>query len=110
MGNPGNNLRADRLAVIFLMASAASVFFPVLSSINKLSDNSDALQIAAHHRLIRESLLRDRQFPLRTSYFGGGYPTIAAPEDPSFSPSVLFTLILGETAGIKLYAFAIFLI
>ena len=54
--------------------------------------------------------MEHHQFPLRTHKLGGGYPLPANPQDCSFSPFSLTTLVLGEPLGIKVNILFFFLI
>jgi len=100
---------ADNIAAALLILIAAAVFMPVFMSMDKITNNPDFLQLATRHRMFRENVLNHHQFPLRSAYIGGGYPTISDPEDPSLSPFVLLTLLFGEIIGLKMIAFIIFL-
>lgn len=70
----------------------------------------DYLQQASYDRLFRQGILEHHQFPLRTYMLGGGYPLIANPQDTSFSPFVLTSLVFGEVLGIKINILFFFLI
>jgi hypothetical protein len=97
------------LSVMILLAVSLWVMFPILSPLSNLNNNPDFLQLATRHYILRENILNNHQFPLRTQYLGGGYPTISDPEDPSYSPFAFFTLAFGEIAGLKLIALTLFL-
>lgn len=95
------------LAVVIIVSLAA--ISPLVRTINKINTNDDFLQLATRHLLVRNSIINDHQMPMRTNYLGGGYPTIADPEDPTLSPFVLLTIMFGEIAGLKLIAVILFL-
>ncbi|MBM4082430.1 MAG: hypothetical protein FJ278_22185, partial [Planctomycetes bacterium] len=96
----------DMLAII---AAITATCLPFLLSGNALSLNDDWLQLASRHALLRQSLFQDFQFPLRTPFFMGGYPSIADPEDPCLNPLALLTVCFGEVMGLKLIAFTMYL-
>ncbi len=55
-------------------------------------------------------MLEYHEFPLRAFWFGGGYPTIGDPEDPTFNPLTIITLIFGSVMGFKIIPFIAILI
>ncbi len=83
---------------------------PVLLSANKILLNGDYFLFLAKHEAVRESVLRLHSFPLRSYWFGGGYPTIADPEDPALNPFVLLSISLGAVKGLKLIGVAAMLV
>lgn len=50
------------------------------------------------------------QFPLRSPFINGGYPTIGHPYDDSLNPLFLFILIFGDVIGLKVMIFSIFML
>ncbi|MBM4046297.1 MAG: hypothetical protein FJ279_14395, partial [Planctomycetes bacterium] len=95
------------LSVLLVVTSA--VCWPFLRDIGNVNANDDWQMRAARHAAWRRAVLEHHQVPLRSPYFGGGYPTLADPEDPFLSPSLLATLCLGEVAGLKVAAFGFYL-
>lgn len=88
---------------------------PIFATPNALiNDNPykyhDYLQQATYDFLFRQGVVEHHQFPLRTHMLGGGYPIIANPQDTSFSPFVITTLIFGEVTGMKINLVLFFLI
>lgn len=59
----------------------------------------------SYYRADRISLLQYHQLPLRTFYFGGGYPLIANPQDGFLNPFFIPVLIFGEIIGMKANVF-----
>ncbi len=55
----------------------------------------------SYYRADRSSLLEYHQLPLRSPYFGGGYPLFANPQDGAFNPFIIPVLVFGEVIGIK---------
>src|SRR3989339_389204 len=104
------NNKKELIAILFIMLVTFLCQYPLIKSIKKISMDEDFLQYASRHLSFRKSIIEYHQFPLRSHYFGGGYPTIAEPEDPSLSPFVTLTLIFGEVVGLKLIAIAIYMI
>lgn len=70
----------------------------------------DYLQQATYDFLFRQAIVEHHQFPLRTHMLGGGYPLMANPQDCSFSPFSITTLIFKEALGIKINILLFFLI
>jgi len=81
-----------------------------ISPNRRLSPNDDWLRLCALNAAARRTVVEDRAFPFRSSYFGGGYPTIAEPEDPTLSPFFLLTLLSDEAYGLKFRALVCVLI
>jgi hypothetical protein len=100
----------DILMMVVIVIVSLLVFSPVFRGMTtRLSTNNDFLQLATRHHIFRENIIHHKEFPLRTPYLGGGFPTITDPEDPSLSPFVILTLLFGEIAGMKLIAAVVFL-
>ena len=91
----------DALAILSIIGIVVTACLPVLTSGERLNFNRDFLQYAARHEQVRQGILRYHTLPQRTHFFGGGFPTIADPEDPTFNPLILFTLSLGTIVGLK---------
>ncbi len=83
---------------------------PLFKNIRNVNLHFDWLQMLSYYRADRESLLQYHQIPLRTFYFGGGYPLIANPQDGFLSPFFIPVLILGEVIGLKINVFLAHLI
>ena len=102
--------RADILAygVIFLVITLSSI--PPLTSGGKLNLNADFFQYASRHESVRKSLLEYHTFPLRAYWFGGGFPTLGDPEDPSLNPLVILSVVFGTVTGLKLITYLALLV
>jgi len=83
---------------------------PLFKNIHNINLNHDFLQILSYYRFARQSILEYRQFPLRTHYFGGGYPLLANPQDGSLTPFFIPVFIFGEVIGLKINVFLAHLI
>lgn len=94
--------------VIFIVITLASIQ-PLISG-EKLNFNNDFFQYAARHESVRKSLIEYHTFPLRAYWFGGGYPTLGDPEDPTLNPLVLLSILFGSVMGLKLIGFLAILI
>ncbi len=92
-----NGLAYALLALVILLGS-----LPVLSSGGRLNLNADFFQYAARHETVRKSLLEYHELPLRSPWFGGGFPTLGDPEDPTLNPLILPTVLFGAVVGLKL--------
>jgi|GEM_PF-3181148 len=94
-------------AILILIAILS--FIPVIQNLKMIFLNDDFLQLATRHYIIRDNIITHHELPLRTHFFGGGFPSISDPEDPVFSPSLWLTLVFGEIAGLKVLAFLLLL-
>ena len=95
--------------VIFIVITLSSI--PPLTSGGKLNiKDPDFFQYASRHESVRKSLLDYHTFPLRAYWFGGGFPTIGDPEDPTMNPLVLLSVLFGAVMGLKLIAYLALLI
>lgn len=99
---PARSRRSDRTYVAVLALAVVLHSGPTLNRDISLSD--DWLRLAALNAAARQTVLEWRALPFRSAYFGGGYPTIAEPEDPALSPFFLLSLLFGEVYGLKLRA------
>ena len=95
-------------AVIFLIVTMTAL--PMLQSGQLINRNIDFYQYAARHEAVRKSLLEHHAVPLRSYWLGGGYPTIADPEDPTFNPLVVLSVVFGTLMGLKLIGYVALLI
>lgn len=100
----------DAFVIVLLIVVVALSCLPLFENIQNINFNWDWLQMLSYFRALRQSLLQDHQIPLRTHYFGGGYPLLANPQDPSFSPFLVPVLIFGEVVGLKINVFLFHLI
>ena len=100
----------DAFIIVLLVLLMTLSCLPLFKNIQNINFNWDWLQMLSYFRAFRQSLLQDHQFPLRTYYFGGGYPLLANPQDPSFSPFLIPVLIFGEVVGLKINVFLFHLI
>ncbi|MFH1458395.1 MAG: hypothetical protein ABIG31_04430 [Candidatus Omnitrophota bacterium] len=95
----------DTIIIILLILLISLSCLPLFKNIQNINFHWDWLQMLSYFRASRQSLLQDYQFPLRTYYFGGGYPLLANPQDPSFSLFLIPVLIFGEVLGLKINVF-----
>ena len=100
---------AEIVPLLCVMACASLFFFPYFQHWGRVNPRDDWLQHAARHAAVRISLTELGQFPLRTHFFGGGYPTLWNPEDPTLSPFVALTFVFGEIAAAKLIGLVLYL-
>jgi hypothetical protein len=89
--------------VIFVIVTMTAL--PMLRSGQRINRNPDFYQYASRHEAVRKSIIEYHSVPLRSHWLGGGYPTIADPEDPTLNPLVLLTVLFGTTMGLKLIAY-----
>jgi hypothetical protein len=83
---------------------------PALRSGDRVNHKNDFYQYASRHEAVRKSVLEYRSLPLRSHWLGGGYPTIADPEDPTLNPLVVFSVVFGAVKGLKLIGYVALLI
>ncbi|MBM3240297.1 hypothetical protein FJZ31_28780 [Candidatus Poribacteria bacterium] len=102
--------QSDILAyvIIFLVITLSSI--PPLTSGDKINLNADFFQYASRHESVRKSLLKYHTFPLRAYWFGGGFPTLGDPEDPSLNPLVLLSIVFGTVMGLKIITYLALLV
>lgn len=86
------------ISIVFIILAAC---LPVITSGQKVNFNNDFFQYASRHEQVRQGLLKYHTLPQRSHFFGGGFPTIGDPEDPTFNPLILLTLCLGTVTGLK---------
>lgn len=99
------------ISVIFLIILIVTLScLPLFKNIHNINLNWDWLQMLSYYRAARQSILEYHQFPLRTYYFGGGYPLLANPQDGSLNPFLIPVLIFGERVGLKINVFLAHLI
>ncbi|MEQ1896967.1 MAG: hypothetical protein ABL971_06200 [Vicinamibacterales bacterium] len=93
------------------MAAVVTVAsLPILTSGGRLNLNADFLQYASRHEAVRKSLVDDHALPLRSARFGGGFPTLGDPEDPTLNPLVVLSVPFGAVAGLKMIGFLALLV
>ncbi|HGJ64515.1 TPA: hypothetical protein ENS27_03900, partial [bacterium] len=95
-------------ALIFVLILASSI--PPLLSGNKLNDNDDFFQYLGRHEAVRKAVFEFHTFPQRSFWFGGGYPTIGDPEDPTLNPLIILTFVFGSIRSLKIIPFLAILI
>lgn len=97
--------RLDFLAFGVITLVITFTWLPTLTSGRRANPNEDFLLHASRHEAVRKSLIEHRTFPLRSHWFGGGFPTLGEPEDPALNPLVLLSVLFGSAMGIKLITF-----
>jgi hypothetical protein len=106
------NLRtkADIIALILIAVAITLPSISPLSSGDKVNLNDDFLYFASLHEAVRKDILEYHTFPTRSIWFGGGYPILGDPEDPTLNPMTLITIVFGSIMGIKIITFIALLI
>jgi len=102
-----------RLDIIAFILIAVAIILPSISPLlsdGKVDFNDDFFQYAGRHEAVRKAILEYHSFPTRSFWFGGGYPTLGDPEDPTLNPLTLFTLTFGSVMGLKVIPFLAMLI
>jgi hypothetical protein len=95
----------DTLVIFLIILVVTLSCAPLFKNIHNINLNWDWLQMLSYYRFARQSILEDHQFPLRTHYFGGGYPLLANPQDGSLNPFFIPVFIFGEVIGLKISVF-----
>ena len=83
---------------------------PMFQNFNYMQPDMDWYGFGTIYECFRTSILKFGQFPLRTLYLEGGYPTIGFAYDIALSPFSVFILIFGTTPGMKVMMFVAFLL
>jgi len=94
----------NKYDIIAFILIAVAIILPSLASLSldgKISHHADFFLHASRHESVRISILEYHTFPLRAFWFGGGYPTLGDPEDPTLNPLTLITLFFGTVTGLK---------
>lgn len=94
--------------LIFIVITMSAL--PMLRSGDKINRNVDFYQYASRHEAVRKSLVEYNSLPLRSHWFGGGYPTLGDPEDPTLNPLVLLSVMFGTVKGLKLIGYVALLV
>jgi hypothetical protein len=97
--------RLDLLGFGVIALVIVLLWVPMLASGRRTHMNDDFLLHASRHEAVRKSIVQHHTFPLRSHWFGGGYPTLGEPEDPALNPLVVLSVLFGATMGLKLIGF-----
>ena len=100
----------DILVIIFILLIVSVFYSPLLQKMNLGFSSVDWYEKYCFEALFRNTILEYHQFPLRSPFFEGGYPTIGHPYDESFNPLSIIILLFGEVIGLKIIIFLIFMI
>jgi len=100
-----DNRQLDFVAFGVVALVITAFWLPTLTSGDRLNPNEDFFLQASRYEAVRKSLLEHRTFPLRSHWFGGGFPTLGEPEDPALNPLVLLSVLFGSVMGLKLIGF-----
>lgn len=86
----------DLLAFGVILLVVVLSWLPTLTSGGNIVPSDDFLMPAARYEAVRKSLIEHHTFPLRSHWFGGGYPTLGEPGDPALNPLVLLSVVFGS--------------
>jgi len=100
-----DNRQLDLLAFGVISLVIALSWLPTLASAHRINPMDDFFLHASRHEAVRKSLFEYHVFPLRSHWFGGGFPTLGEPEDAALNPLVLLSVLFGSVLGPKLMAF-----
>ena len=81
----------------------------VLNQPTAMSLNDDWTQIFAFQAYLHDALLHHGELPQRSHMLGGGFPIIAHPEYPIFSPLTPTVLVFGPVLGTKVNVILLYL-
>lgn len=94
--------KKDIFAAFLILLVISASCLPLFINIQNISLDFDWLQMASYYRFARQCILEFHELPLRSHYFGGGYPMIANPQEGSLNPFMIPPLVFGEVAGLKI--------
>lgn len=72
-----------------------------LINLEKLNAGSDTHYFLFQHRVVRETILKYKQFPMWNAWQCGGFYFHGNPRSPTFNPYIILTLLFGEIAGVN---------
>ena len=101
--------RGDMFAVLLLLAVTAAFYLPLFQNLNHGLSSVDWYEKYCFMSSARKTVLEYRQFPFRSPFFDGGYPTIGHPYDDVFNPLFILVLAFGEVVAIRVIPFLLFL-
>lgn len=100
----------DVFTIIILLFVASVFYMPLFKNIDRAFSCIDWYEKYSLMASTRKTIIEYHQFPLRTPFILGGYPTIGHPYDDALNPLFLLILIFGEVVGLKVLIFSIFII
>lgn len=100
----------DILTIILIILITSYFYMPLFQNIDHAFSSVDWYEKYCLMTSSRKAILEYRQFPLRSPFIFGGYPTIGHPYDDSINPLFLLILFFGEVIGLKILIFSIFII
>lgn len=102
--------RQKNISAIALLVILVTLFYlPLFQGLKTTVPGLDWYGTYAFPSFYRISVMQYHQFPLRSPYFGGGYPLIGHPYDISLNPLSIIVLLFGAIEGTKITVFLIFL-
>lgn len=102
--------RSELFTILAVLILVILFYFPLFQNIRRGIPSLDWYGVYPFADFFRTSVLKFHQFPLRSPYFGGGYPLIGHPYDISLNPLSIIVLLCGDIAGTKITIFSILLI
>jgi len=97
--------RGDIAVLIAVAIAVAAVYVPMLATGTRIPDSDDFRQLAARQEFVRKSVFDYGVFPLRSHFFGSGYPCLSDPEDTTLSPLTWLLLVLPSSFALKARVF-----
>jgi len=94
--------RGDAAVLAGVVGVVAAVYLPMLATGSKIPAHDDFLQYAFRQEFLRKSLFTYGVFPLRSHFFGSGYPLLGDPEDPALQPFTWVLLPFSSVFALKL--------
>jgi len=106
--NPNVNKKNYAWAILAVIIITAVFYFPVIKGTgHTIISQDDWYGEYFYAAMSRDVVAYYHQFPFRTPYLGGGYPSIAHPFDYTLTPFFPIILFLGETSGLRIIVFLI---
>lgn len=105
-------LKNKEITVIFTILIISIIFFlPFLKNINSITFDNEWGNTFSYNYFTRKAFLEFHQFPFRSPFLNGGYPSIAHPEDGSLNPFLVASILnFGEIAGTKIFCFIVYIV
>lgn len=103
-------MNKDIIALTLIVVSITLPSVAPLASGDKANYIDDFFYYAGRHESVRNAVLEYHAFPTRAFWYGGGYPILGDPQDPTLNPLTLITVIFGSIMGLKIIVYISLLI
>ena len=100
----------DIFVVLLLLIITTAFYLPVFQNIDRAFSSVNWYEKYCFMASAKKAVLEYHQFPFRSPFIDGGYPTIGHPYDDAVNPLFIVVLIFGEIIGIRIIIFSIFIL